>query len=165
MPKLRRVLLLGCILGSVGVWFGLCWLEEFYDAPYNRVENGLYIGSSVDKPPRGTQAVVNLCGRKDPYEVEASLWLPIFEGGVEPNLAWLGQVVEFIAKQREAGRITYVHCFSGMNRSGAAVAAYLMYEHRWGRDEAVRFVQARRSVVQPNPTLMRLLTEWERSLQ
>ena len=52
-----------------------------------------------------------------------------------------------------------------MNRSGMAVTAYLMYEHGWPRDEALAYVQARRPQVQPNPDLMRLLTDWERVLK
>jgi protein-tyrosine phosphatase len=52
-----------------------------------------------------------------------------------------------------------------MNRSGAVVTAYLMHEHGWGPDDALAFVQEKRPVVQPNPTLMRLLAEWENALK
>jgi protein-tyrosine phosphatase len=52
-----------------------------------------------------------------------------------------------------------------MNRSDAAVAAYLMYKHGWDRDEALAYVRARRHQVQPNPTLMGLLGEWEWALK
>ncbi len=155
-------MLLGILVAGLVAWIGLQWVLESYDRPYARIENGLYIGSAVDKPPRGTQAVVNLCGRQDTYTVEASLWEPVFEGGQEPTLDWLRRVVAFIDEQRRAGRTTYVHCLAGMNRSGAAVTAYLMFEHGWGRDEAVAFVQSKRPEVQPNPMLMRLLAEWER---
>ena len=93
------------------------------------------------------------------------LWEPIFEGGVEPSLEWLGRVVDFIATQRRAGWPTYVHCLAGMNRSGAVVTAYLMYEHGWGRDVALAYLQDKRPVVQPNPALMRLLADWEKTLK
>jgi len=165
MKLLRRTLILLFVAASLGVWFGLRWLEQGYEQPYSLVENGFYIGSAVNQPPPGTKAVVNLCGREDPYQIEASLWTPIFEGGNEPNLDWLRQIVEFIAAQRNAGRPTYVHCYSGMNRSGAVVTAYLMYEHGWRRDDALVFLQSKREVVQPNPTLMRLLSEWEVALR
>jgi len=158
-------LLLLMVAGFLGVWFSLRWLEQSYDQPFAQVEDGLYIGSSVDRPPRGTKAVVNLCGREDPYETEASLWEPVFEAGQEPSLEWLNRVVEFIATQRNEGRPTYVHCQAGMNRSGAVVTAYLMYKHGWGRDKALTVVQSKREVVQPNPTLMRLLAEWETALE
>ncbi len=147
-----------------GAWLVLLWVGGSYDRPYALVEDGLYVGSAVDDPPPGTRAVVNLCGRPDPYPAEESLWEPVSEGGQEPSLDWLRRVVGFIARQRHAGRIVYVHCLAGMNRSGAAVTAYLMREHGWGRDEALAFVQRRRPEVQPNPVLLRLLAEWERSL-
>lgn len=165
MHNLRRILLTMLVTISLGVWFWLRWLEQSYDPPYCQVEDGLFIGSSVNQPPAGTQAVVNVCGRKDRYEVDASLWEPIFEGGREPDLAWLHRVVTFIVEQRKAGRTTYVHCFSGMNRSGAAVTAYLMSEHGWNRETALTFLQEKRPVVQPNPQLMRLLADWETAIR
>ncbi len=165
MKNLRRILLLSLVAVSLGVWFWLRWLEQSYDPPYCRVEDGLFIGGSINQPPPGTQAVVNLCGRKDPYQINASLWEPIFEGEKEPDLAWLHRVVAFIAEQRNAGRTTYVHCFSGMNRSGAVVTAYLMSKHGWNRETALTFLQEKRPVVQPNPQLMRLLAEWETAMR
>lgn len=168
MKKPWRTLMLVFVVGSVGVWFWLRGQEQAYDRPYSLVEDGLHVGSSVKQPPPGTRAVVNLCGHEDPYRTEASLWSPIFEGGkepAEPSLEWLREAVEFIAEQRRLGRPTYVHCLSGMNRSGAVVTAYLMYEHGWNRDQALAFLQRKREIVQPNPTLMRLLLEWEAALK
>ncbi len=160
-----RLLLLLVVLVALSVWGWLLWLDQSYNQPYAWVEDGLYIGRAVDQPPPGTKAVVNLCGRPDPYEVEASLWEPVFEaGGKEPSLEWLQRVVAFIAEQRKAGRPVFVHCSAGMNRSAAAVTAYLMCEHGWGRDQALRFVQSKRGIVQPNSMLMRLLSEWESTL-
>jgi hypothetical protein len=165
MKKLRVWLLFATLLICAGAWLWLRWLGESYDRPYCRVEDGLYVGSAVTEPPPGTAAVVNLCGRQDNYEVEAALWEPVFEAGREPDLDWLRRVVGFIDEQRRAGRTTYVHCLAGMNRSGAAVTAYLMHKNGWGRDEALAFVQSRRPQIQPNPELMRLLAEWERVLK
>jgi hypothetical protein len=159
-----KVLLTVVLLVGLGTWLWLRWLETASEQPYCRVEDGLYIGESVDTPPPGTSAVVNLCGREDRYRAEAALWEPVFERGREPSLEWLRRVVGFIDAQRRTGRTTYVHCLAGMNRSGAAVTAYLMSEHGWGRDEALAFVRSRRPQVQPNPTLLRLLGEWEQEL-
>ena len=157
--------LLFLVIAGIVAWFWLHWIATTYEPPFSFIEDGLYLGSSVSQPPPGTRAVVNLCGREDPYKTEASLWLPIFENEKEPTLDWLREAVEFIAAQRKAARPTYVHCLAGMNRSGAVVTAYLMYEHGWSRDEALRFVQSKRDVVQPNPILMRLLSEWETELK
>jgi hypothetical protein len=149
----------------LAAWLALLFAENTYDQPYNRVEDGLYIGGSVEKPPRGTKAVANLCGRPDPYHVDAELWDPVGEAGVEPTLDWLRRVVAFVAEQRAAGRQTYIHCMNGVNRSAGAVTGYLMLEHGWGRDEALAFLQKQRPEVRPSPELMRILAEWERELK
>jgi hypothetical protein len=164
---LRRRLLVAVLLICLAAWLGLLWLEDSYrERPYARIEEGLYLGESVSKPPPGTRAVVNLCGREDPYAVEALLWEPILEARKpEPDLEWLRRVVGFIADQRRAGRTTYVHCLAGVNRSAMVVTAYLMAEHGWGRDEALAFVRLRRPQARPNPALMRLLEEWEQTLR
>ena len=160
-----RGLLIALLLGSLGVSAWLYGLAHSYDQPYCRVEDGLYLGRAVRQPPPGTRAVVNVCGREDPYQAEAVFWEPVFEAGKEPDLDWLRRTVEFIATQRKAGRPTYVHCLAGMNRSGAVVTAYLMHEHGWSRDQALSYLQQRRPVIQPNPQLMRLLAEWETALK
>jgi len=152
----------GLLVAGVGTWLWLHWLEQSYDQPYSLIENGLFLGSAVEHPPPGTAAVVNLCGHKDPYEVEACLWAPIYAGGEEPSIEWLQRVVEFISTQRRADRSTYVHCLAGMNRSAAAVTAYLMREHSWSRDEALAYVRSKRPQIQPNPEMLRLLQAWER---
>ncbi len=168
--KLLIVALVTTVVGSVGAGLALVWIQDAGDPPYSRVEDGLYIGSSVAQPPRGTQAVVNLCGRPDSYQVGPILWEPIYEAGPDvaqqkPTLDLLRRVVGFIDAQRRAGRTTYVHCMLGQNRSAAVVAAYLMQEHRLGRVEALSLLQHRRPLVQLDPTLMKLLAEWEQVLR
>lgn len=160
MRKLTPPILAFLVLVCLGIWLWLVWLEQSRDAPYHHIEDGLYLGGSVAQPPSGTEAVVNLCGREDSYTVPAALWEPIFEADKEPSIDWLRRVVGFIDDQRQAGRTVYVHCLAGMNRSGAAVTAYLMFEHGWDRDVALAFIQGRPQV-QPNPTLMRLLAQWQ----
>ena len=101
MKQLRRPLLVATLFACVGVWAGLLWLARSYEEePYTRIEDGLYLGKAVPQPPPGTRAVVNLCGARDPYTVEASLWEPILEGGDDPTVEWLRRVVEFIGAQR-----------------------------------------------------------------
>jgi len=162
--KWRRRFLVFALLGCVAAWLGLLWVESSSgDEPYSSIEDGLYVGGSVPKPPRGTKAVVNLCDREDPYQVDHLLWEPI-DGGQAPSIEWLRQVVEFIDTQRRKGHTTYVHCLAGMNRSGMVVTAYLMYEHGWTREQALTFARSKRPQIQPNPAMMRLLAEWERTL-
>jgi protein-tyrosine phosphatase len=74
-------------------------------------------------------------------------------------------MVKFIDSQQRAGNVTFVHCLAGMNRSGMVVTAYLMFKHHWNREQALKFVQSKRPQVQPNPQLMRLLADWEKTLR
>ena len=165
MKNLRRGLLLVVLLGCVGAWLWLSRLESSYRAPYALVEDSLYIGGSVSDPPPGTTAVLNLCGREDPYRVEAHRWEPILDAGKAPGVDWLRRMVEFVDARRRAGATTYVHCAAGVSRSGLVVTAYLMHEHGWTRDEALAFVRRKRPHVRPNPAFMQLLAEWEQVLK
>lgn len=165
MKSSRRLLLLAIVCASVAVWFWLSWQEEPYEEkPYHLIEDGLYLGSSIAKPPPHTSAVVNLCGREDPYMVDAMLWEPILEGDKQPDVDWLKRVVGFIDAQRRARRTVYVHCLAGIDRSAMVVTAYLMFEHGWDRDAALARVKAKRACARPNPTLMQLLADWKRTL-
>lgn len=71
----------------------------------------------------------------------------------------------FVAAERTAGRVVFVHCRNGVSRSGMVVVAYYMAREGWPRDEAVGFVRARRPEVRPSPAFMRRLSEWEQVLK
>jgi hypothetical protein len=129
---------------------------------YTRIEDGLYQGGYVSSPPWRTRAVLNLCESPDPYSVDVHVWEPISDAAPAPSIAWLRERTEWITAQRQAGRRVFIHCRNGVSRSGMVVVAYLMYEHRWSRDEALAFVRARRPVTRPNPAFMELLAEWEK---
>jgi hypothetical protein len=131
---------------------------------YSRIEEGFYLGGRVAAPPPGTRAVLNLCETEDCYRAEVHRWNPIRDAPPAPGVDWLRQQVEFIDRQRRAGRPVFVHCKAGVSRAGLVTAAYLMWQKGWSRDEALRFVRSRRSRVRPNPAFMALLLEWERSL-
>jgi hypothetical protein len=149
------------LIAALGSWFWFLHQERSWDRDYSLVEDGLYIGGSVMVPPPGTQAVLNLCDRKDPYTVQNHLWEPILDGRPDPDLIWLQKMVQFIDSQRRADKTTYIHCLSGMNRSGLVLAAYLMEKHDWTRDQALAFIRSKRPRVQPSPGLLELLAEWE----
>jgi protein-tyrosine phosphatase len=132
---------------------------------YSRIDEGLYLGGLVPKPPPGTHAVLNLCETADPYRLEVNNWVPIPDAEPGPSLAWLREQVEFIEAQRRAGRQVFIHCRNGVSRSGMVVVAYEMWKNRWTREEALAFVRARRPGVRPNPAFMSLLAEWEQVLK
>jgi hypothetical protein len=160
--RIALFLLAGLALAWLGLWGLAKWFEQYN---WSRIEDGLYQGGQVERPPPGTRAVVNLTRQEDPYEVDYSLWKPIRDAEPAPSLDWLREVVRWIDDNREAGRTTFVHCRNGISRSGLVVVAYLMYEHGWSRDEALAFVRRRRPETRPNRAFMHLLLEWEEALK
>jgi hypothetical protein len=158
-------LLLVCVAAAL-LPFGLKWWYRVDDHwhHYSLIEDGLYMGGSVAKPPPGTKAVLNLCERPDGYAVESMTWEPIPDAEPAPSIDWLRRMVEIIDKHRQAGDTTYVHCAAGISRSGMVVTAYLMFKNHWTRDEALAFVKSRRPGARPNPAFMKRLLEWEREV-
>jgi hypothetical protein len=132
---------------------------------YTRIEDGLWLGGFVTKPPPGVSAVLNLCETRDPYLAATHRWEPIRDAEPAPSLEWLRTQVAFIESHRQARGAVYVHCQNGASRSGMVVVAYLMKRDGRSRDDAIAFVRSQRSALRPNPAFMQLLAEWERSLQ
>lgn len=150
---------LGFVLAVIGAGWAL------QEPPnYDQIEDGLYMGGTVDSPPRRTRAVLNLSEQPDRYSCEVVAHHAIPDGAPVPSLDWIHEQVEWIAAQRREGRV-YVHCAQGVSRSGLVVTAYLMYEHGWTAEQALGFLRSKRPVVRPNPLFQQLLTEWERYLQ
>ncbi len=168
MKLTRRIVLGALLIGCVAVWFYLMWLERSYglDAEnFTRIQDGLYMGGSVEKPPPGTRAVLNLCSKADPYQCEVHKAEAIRDAEPVPSIDWLRQMVEFIDKQRRAGRPVYVHCRNGVSRSGMVVTAYLMFKNNWSRDQALAFIRTKREIVRPHSAFMKFLLEWEAVLK
>jgi Dual specificity phosphatase, catalytic domain len=163
----RRTVLIALLAAAIAAWLGLVGLQHWYrPAPdYAEIVPGLYMGGHVLEPPSGTTAVLNLCEQEDPYQCEVHGWQPIRDAAPAPSIDWLAKQVAFVETQRNAGRVTYVHCFQGASRSGLVVTAYLMHERGWSRDEAMAFVRAKRPQLRPNPAFMELLSEWEQREQ
>jgi hypothetical protein len=162
----RIIIVAGLLLTFAGALLSLLLLEQSYHEPnYSLIEDGLYMGGLVDAPPRGTQAVLNLCETTDSYACGNDLWEPIHDGAPAPNVAWLRKMVEYVDGRRKAGQTVYVHCRNGASRSGMVVIAYLMYKNDWTRDEALAFVKSKRPVTRPNPLFMDVLLDWEKELK
>jgi hypothetical protein len=165
ITRLKVLVLL--LVASIGVFGALYWLEQIYfeqGENYSRIEDGLWMGGYVGKPPRRVHAVLNLCESEDLYRCDVHRWEPIRDAAPAPDLAWLRRMVEFVDEQRRDGKTVYVHCAAGISRSGMVVVAYLMFKNKWTRDEALAFVRTKREGVRPNPAFMELLLEWEREV-
>jgi hypothetical protein len=162
----RRDVLILLIVASAGLLFfaGLGrYCREEQD--YSLIEDGLYMGADVERPPPGTGAVLNLCEDPDPYQRRVHVWEPIRDSAPAPDIDWLRRMVDFIDAQRRAGVTTFVHCRNGVSRSGMVVTAYLMFKNNWTRDEALAFVRSKRPIVRPNRAFMERLLEWEQVLK
>jgi hypothetical protein len=158
------VALVVAALAVVAVHLAVEWLTR--EPPnYSKIEDGLYVGGYVLKPPPGTQTVLNLADREDPYLAESHRWEPIRDAEPTPTLDWLRHQVAFVESERAAGKTVFVHCQNGVSRSGMVVVAYYMASKGWSRDEAITFVRTRRPGLLPNPAFMQLHLEWERSLK
>jgi hypothetical protein len=163
--NLSRLTLVLLLLTPVAAWSVLAGLEYAHpdeDANYAQIEEGLYMGGVVRRPPPGTRAVLNLCERADSYGAEHFVWQPIRDAEPTPDVDWLRRMVQWIDTERQAGRITYVHCRNGVSRSGFVVVAYVMAKNGWTRDRALAFVRSRRPETRPNPAFRERLAEWER---
>jgi hypothetical protein len=167
MRLVLRLTLIMVILAVGGAALYLFWLQRSYLGEaenYSQIEDGLYMGGDVEKPPRGTKAVLNLCEKEDGYRCESYRWEPIADTEPAPSIDWLRHMVEFIADNRQAGRTTFVHCRNGVSRSGLVVTAYLMQKNHWPRDEALAFIRTKRPEARPNPAFMKLLLDWQSEL-
>src|SRR5262245_16877349 len=80
----------------------------FLATKFSLIEEGLYMGGYVEKPPPGTEAVLNLCKNADDYRCEFHVHKPIADAAPAPKIDWLREQVAWIDAQRRAGRITYV---------------------------------------------------------
>ncbi|MCE9530465.1 MAG: dual specificity protein phosphatase family protein, partial [Planctomycetes bacterium] len=169
MLKTRRqviMVLLLVITTSVAAYIWSQAIDDLDGKPtYSKIEDGLYLGGSVKKPPPGTKAVLNLCEAEDSYHAEIHSWEPIPDAAPAPSLKWLRKRVEFVDEQQRANRQTYVHCHGGISRAPMVVTAYYMYKNKWSRDEALAFVRSKRDIIGPNPAFMDLLLEWEKELK
>ena len=141
------------------------WVPEpFQERNFSLIEPGLYVGGFVKVPPPGVKAVLNLCEMEDEYKAPAHTWMMIPDGDPAPSLDWLRKAVAFVAKERAAGSVTYIHCAGGVSRAGMVTTAYLMADRGWSRDEALAYIRKSRPAVSPNPAFLERLAEWERSL-
>ncbi len=143
----------------------LVWFTDFYTPDnFTLIEDGLYMGGSVPKPPRGTTAVLNLCESEDHYRADVHTWEPIRDGSPAPDIKWLRRMVSFIETNRREGRTTFVHCLNGVSRSGLVIVAYEMHKNHWTRTQALEFVRSKRPEVHPNPAFVKLLDQWQQAL-
>lgn len=58
-----------------------------------------------------------------------------------------------------------MHCYAGVSRSSAIVAAYLMWKYRWPLEKTLAFLVFKRVVAKPNDGFYNQLKEVETKLK
>lgn len=157
----------GLLIAVTLGWLAALTVESAMREPpnYTEVEPGLYVGGWVPEAPPKVGATLNLCEFEDRFKSPTHDWKAIADAEPAPSLDWLRDRVKFVADNRKAGKVTYVHCLAGISRSAMVTAAYLMQDRGMTRDEAVAFLQKTRPQVRPNPAFMELLATWETELK
>jgi protein-tyrosine phosphatase len=69
----------------------------------------------------------------------------------------LPDAIETLLTWNAAGKVTYVHCQSGISRSATVVIAFMMKKHGMGLMEAYGSVWEKRPVINPNDGFFRVL--------
>ena len=78
---------------------------------------------------------------------------------------WSFEIVAKLAKERREGHAVLVHCAAGMQRSAAVVAMYLIATQQIGKEEAIKFIQQKRSIAfMPMANFGNSISGFERSL-
>ena len=143
---------------------------------FDKMEDGLWLGSkdAYNEPDQDTfKAIVTALTEQElhAYKIREKvgdrpwLYIPI-DDTPEADLAQhFLEVIHFIQAAREQGQNVLVHCAAGVRRSATLVCAYLMWEHRWTRKQALEYVIARRKIVDPNDGFMNQLAAFERVLK
>mmetsp|Transcript_31952 Transcript_31952/g.90741 ORF Transcript_31952/g.90741 Transcript_31952/m.90741 type:complete len:277 (-) Transcript_31952:110-940(-) len=76
----------------------------------------------------------------------------------------LNECIEFIETARRENSKILVHCMSGISRSPAVVAAYLMKSRSWRLVDSMKWVKERQPSMQLTPEALQQLIEMEVSL-
>ena len=164
-------------LAAAIVYFPTLWWNIFQGRLIHRwqwwtvLEPTLVLGavpfrSDVEKLAQlGVEAVVNTCeefpGHLELYQkfgIE-QFWMPTVDFR-PPKLADVQAAVAFMQGQVAAGKTVYVHCKAGRARSATVVVCYLMAQHGWTADEALRWVQQRRPQVLKTIAKRRVVQEF-----
>ncbi len=94
-------------------------------------------------------------------QLKGFLWQPIKDQADQrPTVAWLDSAVDQIIAWRDMGWNVLVHCAAGISRSATVTTGYLMKKYNWDAPQAFKFLQTARPIVDPNPGLRELLTEY-----
>jgi len=154
--------------------FGNCSKPVWGSSRMDKIDEGLYLGdrcAAVDLPllsEHGITHVVNCAEELSDIHYEQLHYrqYPLLDGAYYPPLRpSLDDGVQYIERAMERDGRVFVHCFAGISRSASIVAGYLMKKNCWTPDQAIEYIQKRRSIADPNEVFRPQLQDYYEHLK
>ncbi|RWS08043.1 dual specificity protein phosphatase MPK-4-like protein [Dinothrombium tinctorium] len=86
--------------------------------------------------------------RKPP--VDDYMFIRVNDHWDEDLISYFEPTYEFIKEGQITGRNVIVHCVGGVSRSATIVIAYLMNKYKWSYLKTFRYLEKKRSIIDPN---------------
>ena len=136
----------------------------------NEIEDKLWLGNSFsagdikDLKEKGIKKILTVMnGTPHKYNKEDGFnhkIIDIMDTSYENIIQFFGECLNFIKGDEKV----LVHCAAGASRSATIVIAYLMWKNKMKLDESLKFVQKKRSIVDPNTGFKEQLRMFEKLL-
>ena len=133
----------------------------------NEIEDKLWLGNSFaakdikDLKEKGITKILTVMDT--PLNIEEGFNRKVIEvmDTINQNIIkYFGECLKFIKGDEKI----LIHCAAGASRSATIVIAYLMWKNKIKYDEALQFVQKKRSIVWPNREFKEQLKMFEKLL-
>ncbi|CAD8079134.1 unnamed protein product [Paramecium primaurelia] len=108
-------------------------------------------------------AVLQVLDQSVPVKGAQKLWIMAEDSEEFPLNKYFEQAIKFIENQTKKTNVL-VHCYAGISRSAAIVAAYLMQKYDWTMNQAIIHLQQKRRIVNPNPGFIIQLQDFQQKL-
>jgi protein-tyrosine phosphatase len=117
----------------------------------NWITDNIALGSCMDiYTLKGVDFILNMAAEVPPvYNGIPILHLKIYDGNTIEN-SILDEALNYIAKADRLNKKIFVHCIAGISRSPSIVASYLALRDNISFEDAMKLVQTKRPVVDPN---------------
>ena len=124
----------------------------------NEIVPGLYLGDfasacnvEILKNLKFTHIVTAILGVDEMFPNDfIYLTLPLRDVRSETIFTVFSDSSDFIRNALQNGGKVLIHCICGVSRSATLVAAYLIKEYGMSADDAIKYIQSKRNVVNPN---------------
>ena len=140
------------------------WSNEIVDNVFLGSVRATQSGPEMDQ--KGITHILSLGEQKlqSPSNLVDYLFIDIDDHELAEIYPHLPTAIAFIENALASGGKVLVHCMAGSSRSGSCVIAYIMVTQKLPYFDALRQVQAKRSLVRPNLAFGQQLIKFEQDL-